>query len=271
MTDDHKRNTIQLKVDISGEGEPVLLLHGFPDSRKMWHTITPFFKDKNYQVIAPDMRGFGESPIPTGKKQYRYDLVIADIIELLKAHNIQTPINVIGHDWGAVIGWCFALTHPELVKKLVAVSVGHPKAYARAGLEQKRKGLYVMGFQFSGIAEYFLSKNNFAGLRKWGRQHPFINEVVKDMSRPGRLTAGLNYYRANFVDIFANWPKCQVPVLGIWSTNDNLLSKDQMTDSEKQMESDWEYVQLENAGHWIPIDHAEKLFQLADEWFQLEV
>ncbi len=216
------------------------------------------------------MRGFGDSPMPIDKNKYRYDLIIADIVELLKEQKIQTPINVIGHDWEALIGWCFVFAHPELVKKMVAVSVGHPKAYARAGWRQKWKGLYVLGFQFLGLAEYFLSRNNFSGLRKWGQQHPFIGECVKEMSRPGRLTAGLNYYRANFVDIFAAWPNCKIPVLGIWSTNDTLLSEDQMMDSEKYMEADWEYIRLENAGHWIPIEQAQQLFSLADEFFKKE-
>ena len=178
------------------------------------------------------------------------------------------PINVIGHDWGAVIGWCFALTHPTLVKKLVAVSVGHPKAYARAGWQQKWKGLYVVGFQFVRLAEYVLSKNKFSSLRKWAKQHPTVADTVKDMSRPGRLTAGLNYYRANFINIFKAWPACKIPVLGIWSTNDSLLSKDQMTDSEKYMEAEWKYIELENVGHWIPLEQPQQLFKLADEWFQ---
>ena len=268
MTNSKLENTIKLKVDLSGEGEPVLLLHGFPDSRKLWHPITPFFTEKNYQVIAPDMRGFGDSPMPISKNQYHYKLIIADIVALLKEQKVQTPINVIGHDWGAVIGWCLALYHPELVKKMVAVSVGHPKAYARAGWRQKWKGLYVLGFQFSGLAEYFLSKNNFSGLRKWGRQHPLIDDTVNRMSRPGRLRAGLNYYRANLVDIFTSWPNCKVPVLGVLSTNDTLLSEDQMISSEKYMEADWEYVELENVGHWIPIEQPQQLFILADNWFQ---
>ena len=268
MADNTIKNTVQLAVDLSGEGEPVLLLHGFPDSRKLWHQLTPYFRENKYQVIAPDMRGFGESPMPIGKNNYRYPLIIADIVELLKEHNIQTPINVIGHDWGAVIGWCFALEHPALVKKMVAVSVGHPKAYARAGWQQKWKGLYVAGFQFARIAEYFLSRNNFSGLRQWGQQHSFMADSVKDMSRQGRLTAGLNYYRANFVDIFTAWPNCKVPVLGIWSTNDSFLSEDQMTSSEKYMAADWEYVRLDNVGHWIPIDEPQWLFRVADDWFQ---
>lgn len=263
------KNIVKLKVDISGSGTPVLLLHGFPDSKKLWHPITPFFVAKKYQVIAPDMRGFGDSPIPLHKQQYKTALVIADIIELLKAQKIKTPIHVVGHDWGAVLGWCFALAHPELIKSLVAVSVGHPKAYARAGWRQKLKGLYMLGFQFPGLSEYFLSKNNFHSLRGGARQHPQIEEVIQDISRPGRLTAGLNYYRANLGNILLkSWSNCKIPVLGIWGTKDSFLEEDQMADSEKYMDADWKYVRIENGGHWLPIEQAEQLFTLANEWFQ---
>ena len=70
-------NTVQLKVDISGAGTPILLLHGFPDTRKMWQKITPYFTQNNYQVIAPDMRGFGDSPMPTQKKDYKVALILS--------------------------------------------------------------------------------------------------------------------------------------------------------------------------------------------------
>lgn len=179
------KNEVALNVDISGSGTPVLLLHGFPDSRKIWQAITPYFLEKNYQVIAPDMRGFGDSPNPNGKKHYKIKHVVADLVELLKNQNVYTPVHVVGHDWGSVIGWSLALAYPELVKSFVAVSVGHPKSYAWAGMRQKLKGLYVLGFQFTKIAEYYYSKNNYSGLRKWGYQHPSIEDAIRDMERPG--------------------------------------------------------------------------------------
>ena len=262
-------NTVQLKVDISGTGIPILLLHGFPDTRKMWQKITPYFTQNNYQVIAPDMRGFGDSPMPTQKKDYKVALIVADLVELLKANKITEPIYVMGHDWGAVIAWCFALAHPELVRKMVVLSVGHPKAYAWAGWSQKIKGLYVLGFQFTGLAEYFLAKNDFHRLRQWGKQHPDIEESIQNMSRPGRLTAGLNYYRSNLVSAFTNpWPNCKVPVLGILGANDSLLAEDQMTDSEKYMETEWMYMRLDNVGHWIPLEQPKQLFSLVHDWLQ---
>lgn len=261
-------NTVILKADISGIGTPVLLLHGFPDTRKLWQTTSPYFLENNYQVIAPDMRGFGDSPMPSGKKAYKVELIVGDIVALLKTNNITQPIYVMGHDWGAVIAWCFALSHPELVKKLVVLSVGHPKAYARAGWEQKIKGLYVLGFQFSGLAEYFLTKNDFRSLRQWGKQHPNMADNIENISRTGRLTAGLNYYRSNLISAFTTpWPNCKVPVLGIWSSNDSLLTEDQMLDSEKYMDGDWDYVRLDNIGHWIPLEQPKQLFALVHDWF----
>ena len=267
MTNDKPANTVKLNVDISGHGPPILLLHGFPDSRKMWQKITPYFIKNNYQVIAPDLRGFGDSPMPTQKKDYKVDLIVADLVQLLKDNNITEPIYVMGHDWGAVIAWCFALAHPELVFKMVVLSVGHPKAYAWAGWEQKMKGLYVLGFQFKGLAEYFLTKNDFRSLRQWGKQHPDIKESIQNMSRQGRLTAGLNYYRSNIVSAFANpWPNCKVPVLGILGANDSLLAEDQMKDSEKYMEGKWTYIRLDNIGHWIPLEQPKHLFTLVHDW-----
>ena len=174
-----------------------------------------------------------------------------------------------GHDWRAVRAWCFALAHPELIKGVVAISVGHPKAYARAGWQQKIKGMYVLGFQFQGISEYLLKKNDFQGLLKWGKQHPDIHSCIQNMSRPGRLTAGLNYYRSNLLSAFTNpWPSCKVPTLGIWSSEDSLLTEDQMTDSEKYMDADWEFIRMENVGHWIPLEQPERLFEVAHNWFK---
>ncbi len=260
----------QLEVDIVGTGTPILLLHGFPDTRKMWQPLIPYLLKNNYQVIAPDMRGFGESPMPKGIKAYKIKLVIADLVALLKAHKIEQPIYVVGHDWGAVIAWCLSLAHPELVKKMVAVSVGHPKAYAYAGWQQKWKGRYVISFQFPKLAEYWLSKKNFYHLRKWGKQHPQIENSIQEMARPGRLTAGLNYYRANLVDSFGNlWSgNCTVPVLGILGADDSLLTEDQMVNSKKYMAADWEYVRLDNVGHWVPLEQPERFFDLVHKWFR---
>jgi len=140
--------------------------------------------------------------------------------------------------------------------------------YAHAGLEQKRKGLYTILWQFRGLAEAWLSRNNFAGMRSFARGHPDLDACVRAMSRPGRLTAGLNWYRANLVQVlFGKWPACQVPTLGIWSSGDPHLVEGQMRQSGRRMTAAWNYVRIDDAGHWLPLEQPQRIAALAVDWF----
>jgi pimeloyl-ACP methyl ester carboxylesterase len=246
----------------------VLLLHGFPDSSTLWDDVAPHLLAAGYRVIAPDLRGFGGSDAPTAVGEYALGRSVADMRALITRLTGGEPVHVIGHDWGAVAGWCLALEHPQVVRSLVAVSVGHPREYARAGLEQKLKGLYTLLWQMPGFAERWLAQGDFAGLRGWARQHPRIEDCVRDMARPGRLTAGLNWYRANLRRVLlGSWEHCTVPTLGVWSSGDHFLAEDQMRDSAQRMRAPWRYERIEGAGHWLPLERPELIANLALEWF----
>ena len=260
---------LELTVRSAGAGSPVLLLHGFPDSGTLWEAVTPHLVAAGYRVIIPDLRGFGDSDAPTAVREYRLEYVVADLVALLDRLCPQEPVRVIGHDWGAVAAWCLAMAHPERVRAQLVDSVGHPREYALSGLEQKRKGFYTIAWQARGLAEASLGRNDYAGLRRWARQHPRIDEVVRAISRPGRLTAGLNWYRANLVGVlFGSWPQCEVPTLGVWSSNDSLLAEDQMQRSARRMSAPWEYARIDGAGHWLPLEQPERVARLAIDWFQ---
>lgn len=260
-------NGIDLNVEVAGAGSPVLLIHGFPDSLSQWREVAPRLRGSGYKTIAFDVRGFGLSDAPQGREHYQIGRLLADIGALLDALGETAPVHVIGHDWGAVIAWCFALRHPERVRSLVALSVGHPQAYARAGLMQKLKGWYTVAFQLPRVPEYLLLRKGGAGMRWWAPEHPVIDDVVADMSRPGRMTACINLYRANLIAILLRpWPRCKVPVLGIWSKGDKFLSQDQMTDSARLCDAGFEYRQLDGCAHWIPLEQPEWLAQQAAGW-----
>jgi pimeloyl-ACP methyl ester carboxylesterase len=114
-----------------------------------------------------------------------------------------------------------------------------------------------------------LSRNDFAGLRHWLRDHPDAESCVRDMSRPGRLTAGLNWYRANFASVlFGSWPPCRVPTLGIWSSRDHCLAEDQMAKSSRRMAAPWRYERIDGAAHWLPLEAPARVAGLAIEWFR---
>lgn len=259
-------NGVELNVYEAGAGPPILLLHGFPDSNALWRRVMPLMVDGGYRVVAPDLRGFGESEAPVGTRHYRADRVVTDIVQLLDALDIERT-HLVAHDWGTVIGWLLAGHHPERFESFTAISVGHPSAYARAGWEQKRKGWYTLFFQLRGLAEWILSSNDFARFRRFVRNYPECDQWVLDLSRPGRLTAGLNWYRANLATVlFGRHPRCQVPTLGVWSDRDTALAEDQMTASAAYVDGPWRYERLEGLSHWIPLEAPAELSRLVLEF-----
>lgn len=259
---------LRFRVFDQGTGEPVLLLHGFPDDLEIWSAVIPPLLTAGYRVIAFDQRGFGESSMPSGCKHYAIRQIVDDIPAVLDALDIGKPVYVMGHDWGAAIAWAFALYYPEKVRALVAVSVGHLHSYGRAGLQQKLgKGLYTLWFQLRGLAEWYLLRAG--GLRRWLGNPAKCERIILRMSRPGRLTAGLNWYRANlFPVVIGNWPRCTRPTLGVWSRQDKFLTEAQMRDSQALMDAPWRYQCIEDCGHWIPTEQPEKLAELAIDWFR---
>ena len=136
-------NGIRLNVSIHGEGPDVLLLHGFPDSADLWRNQIPALAEAGYRVIAPDLRGSGHSDAPEGKSNYTLDKLIKDVAGLMGHLGVERA-RVVGHDWGAILGWFFAIEHPEHVDRYVALSVGHPTAYQKAGIAQKLRSWYAV-------------------------------------------------------------------------------------------------------------------------------
>jgi pimeloyl-ACP methyl ester carboxylesterase len=260
---------VSLHVRHGGRGAAVLLLHGFPDSRLLWSEVAPRLVAAGYRVIIPDLRGFGRSDAPPNVADYSLGHVVADLRELIARLARDRPVHVVGHDWGAVAGWCLALEHPGLVTSQVALSVGHPREYALAGVAQKLRGAYTLAWQWPGLSERWLQRNGYSGLRAWARQHPRVERCISDVSRPGRLTAGLNWYRANVRRVlFGRWPPCTVPTLGVWSDRDAMLAEDQMRNSGRRVQAPWRYECIRGAGHWLPLEQPETVARLAVEWMR---
>jgi pimeloyl-ACP methyl ester carboxylesterase len=259
---------VTLRVRTTGAGRPLLLLHGFPDTLDMWDPVTPAFVEAGYRVIALDQRGFGASSAPTGRASYRADRIVEDAVAVLDALGVTEPVDLIGHDWGAIIGWMLCLEHPGRVRRYVALSVGHPKAYATAGLEQKRKGLYVGFFQLVGLAEWQIRRNDFRWLRGWMPGHPEPDAVARNLGRPGRITSGLSWYRANLLTIFTRrWRNSRVPTLGVIGGRDRYLTEEQMVTSERFVDAPWQYARIDGAGHWLTHEHPDRVAALALQWF----
>tara|TARA_R110002110_G_scaffold415719_1_gene654220 strand:- start:58405 stop:59253 length:849 start_codon:yes stop_codon:yes gene_type:complete len=255
-------NDINLNIHIEGEGIPILLLHGFPDSHAVWRKMTPLLVQAGYKVIAPDLRGFGQSDAPKGRKNYTIERIMKDIIALLDKLQIDKA-HLVGHDWGAMIGWFLAGHYSNRFYSYTAISVGHPKAYATAGWAQKRKSTYILIFQLRGIAEKLFKINNWAVLRKSTNNHPEIKRWIEDLSRTGRLTAGMNWYRANLKTfIFSDFPRCTIPTMGVWPSREVVLLEEQMRNSQIFVDDVWRYERLVGCGHWALLDAPKTVTEL---------
>lgn len=252
-------------VQDEGHGPAVVLLHGFPDSHLLWRNQAVALLNAGYRVIIPDLRGFGESSKPQEAERYGVLGLVGDVLGILDAVGVERA-HVVGHDWGAALAWAMAAFVPDRVDHLTALSVGHPSAFRDAGFEQRQKSWYMLLFQFEGIAEQWLSADDFANFRAWAH-HPDADRVVADLGRPGALTAGLNWYRANlhprtWIEPPLVFPQVQAPTMGVWSSGDFALDEKGMTGSDRYVDGTWRYERIEDAGHWMQLEAPDQVSAL---------
>jgi len=253
---------VGIEYTVTGDGAPVVLLHGFPDSGRLWRHQVPVLAQAGFKVIVPDMRGYGRSDKPAEVADYTMDRLVGDVLAVMEAAGAERA-HVVGHDWGAGVAWALASVAAERVDHLVVLSVGHPATFFADGYEQNEKSWYMLLFQFKEIAEQWLSADDWANLRAWGR-HPDEDAVIAELEANGSLTPGLNYYRANvpperFVLSGLQFPPIPVPTMGVWSSGDFALTERQMTSSAASVAGPWRYERLDGPGHWMQLDAPDEV------------
>jgi pimeloyl-ACP methyl ester carboxylesterase len=255
---------VGIEYEVTGEGSPVVLLHGFPDSGRLWRHQVPALAGAGFRVVVPDLRGYGRSGKPETVDAYSLPLLAGDVLAVLDDIDAGRA-HVVGHDWGAALAWLLATLAPERVDHLAVLSVGHPATFMRT-FEQRQMSWYMLLFQFPGIAERWLSGDGWANLRSWAR-HPDADQVIADLEATGSLTPALNYYRANvppdsWIAPPLELPPVQAPTMGIWSTGDMALTEVQMTDSAQNVAGAWRYERLDGPGHWLQLEAPDQVNQL---------
>jgi pimeloyl-ACP methyl ester carboxylesterase len=255
---------VGIEYQVTGQGRPVVLLHGFPDSGRLWRHQVPALAGAGFQVIVPDLRGYGRSGKPEPVEAYSMPLLAGDVMAVLADLQIARA-HVVGHDWGAGLAWALASLAPGSVDHLAVLSVGHPTTFLRT-LEQRQKSWYMLLFQFPGLAERWITEDNWANFRHWAG-HPDTDQVIAELEAGGSLTPGLNWYRANVPP--ESWtgpppqlPPVSAPAMGIWSTGDIALTEVQMTDSAENMAGPWRYERLDGPGHWMQLEAPDRINEL---------
>jgi pimeloyl-ACP methyl ester carboxylesterase len=274
----------------SGSGELVLMLHGFPQFWWLWRAQLADL-GRDHHAVAPDMRGYNLSSAPQDVEAYRMRHLLGDVRGLIE-HLGADRMTLVGHDWGGIVAWAFAIRHPELVERLVICDAPPPFTWGRE-LErtprQREAVRYMEDFSKPApLAEELLSANDHAAMEalalQRGLERGYLDEADRRRyhsawGRPGALTGGLNYYRAARMGEqvqFGQPPEArarmrsmrvEMPTLVIWGAEDKYLLPG-LTDGLEQWVPAVRIEILPGAGHWVPQERAEEVSSLIREFLR---
>jgi pimeloyl-ACP methyl ester carboxylesterase len=265
-------NGIKLHTVLAGSqsGVPVILLHGFPETWRCWIRQLPALVDAGFRVIVPDQRGYNLSDKPQGIKNYRIDELVNDVLGLIDALDYE-KVNLVGHDWGAVVAWMLAYEHPERLQRLGILNVPHPlvmRRFLQRDFEQMRRSWYAFFFQLPWLPEMGMRADDWRGavraLRGSGKIHTFTDEDIEKYkeawSQPGAMTAMINWYRAA-ARYQPRWPKemrIRVPTLMMWGMKDVALTH-RMARPSKDHCDEANLILFPEATHWVQRDEADQV------------
>jgi len=237
------------------QNELAVFLHGFPETSFMWRQIMDKISSLGFYCIAPDMRGYSKDACPKGVKNYTVKKLREDILKLVKLVD-KDKFHLIGHDWGAAIGWNLVYNNPGSVISWTGISVPHNRAFGKAlkvDKEQRKKSRYISRFLIPMLPEIAIRKNNFERFRRlWKHSSPEeVENYLSVFRRKKSLTAALNYYRANIGrgnnerigDI-------TTPTLFIWGRKDMAIGAFAAKSNERYIKGEYTFLGLDG-GHWL--------------------
>jgi pimeloyl-ACP methyl ester carboxylesterase len=264
-------DTDAIAVDASGfrftgscsgpaDGRPVLLLHGFPQTSWSWHHQLDALGEAGYRAVAIDQRGYSSGARPAETASYHIDFLVSDVLALADALGMDR-FDLVGHDWGGMVAWVTGARHPQRLRTLTVVSTPHPAAFAAAIRnpegEQQQRSSYVTVFRQEGVAETMLLGEDGSGdgLRAMfaasGLATDDVSEFVDAMTKPGALTAALNWYRATEVDSMNDVGQIGVPTMYVWSTDDIALGREAAEATAAYVRAAYRFEVLDGVSHWV--------------------
>lgn len=257
-----KLNDVSLSVITAGpkEGRPVIILHGFPERAESWMNQIELLSNKGFFVIAPVLRGYGDSDHPSGVKNYSLEKIGHDVVELMDHFKISKSF-IIGHDWGCAVSWYLISFFEERFEKAILLNAPHWEVFRRHLLSnpaQLLKSWYVLAIQLPVIPEVIISLKNYSLFAETvakssvRRSYPKdeLEALKKEWNEKKSMGTMLNWYRAAKYSL-KNQPQngIQIPVSLVWGERDPFVSLS-MGKESLEFCKNGELIVLKNAGHW---------------------
>jgi pimeloyl-ACP methyl ester carboxylesterase len=267
---------VRLHYVVAGRGQPVLLLHGWPQTWYSWLHIIDRLSDR-YKLIVPDLRGLGDSSRPTGG--YAKHIIANDIWRLMHDELGFENVFVVGHDWGGPVAYALAVTHYEAVQRLVILDVTIP-GDGSPNISQGGKRWHHAFHQTLDLPEALITGREHTYLgwfyRNFGARPDAISdadieEYLRTYGAPGGLRAGLEYYRAIPIDVAHNEAiartfQLPMPVLALGG--DRSWGRGlEVVESLRRMAHTVEGGVIADAGHWLPEEQPDVLARRLVEFF----
>jgi pimeloyl-ACP methyl ester carboxylesterase len=247
---------LPVQLDGPADGRTAVLLHGFPQSGRCWSAVVPLLHTAGARTAVVLQRGYAATARPDRVEDYRLPNLVTDALTVMEQVGGQGPI-LVGHDWGAIVGWGLAAEYPDRIAALVAVSVPHPAAFQRArdtDPDQRSRSAYIGLFRQPGKAERVLTEDGGRRLRAMftgldaDTTEAYVAPLLDD---PGMLTGALNWYRAMASGDFA-LPTVKVPTTYLWSDGDDAIGPVAAAACHDYVRGPWRTVTLPGVSHWIP-------------------
>ena len=261
---------VKIHYVTAGKGPLVVLIHGFPDYHYTWRDQMPALA-KHFQVVAIDLRGYNKSDQPKGVKNYTIEKLVGDVAAVLK-HFKKDKATIVGHDWGGLIAWVFAMTHPKQTERLVILNLPHPKGLMRElahNPQQQKNSKYARNFQKEDAAKNLTPEM----LVRWVKE-PEARKKYLEAMRRSSIEGMLNYYKANYpkepYKDDREFPPVKCPVLMFHGLDDSALLPGALNDTWKWLEKDLTLVTIPKAGHFVHRDAPEKVTKTMVRWLTQE-
>ena len=260
-------NGVKIHYVTLGEGDPIVMIHGFPDFWYTWRNQMPALA-KDHQVIAIDQRGYNRSDKPKGVEQYSVDLLVSDVEAVIRDAGHERAI-ICGHDWGGMVAWSFAMLHPEMTDRLIILNLPHPKGFTRElahNEEQQQNSAYARHFQTANAHEQLTAEALAAWVQDEGARKLYIEAFERS-----DFEAMLNYYKANYPrppykESDEPLIKVQCPVLMFHGLKDPYLLADGLNGTWNWLAKDLTLVTIPDADHFVQHDAADLVTRSMRMW-----
>ena len=264
-------NGVKIHYVTLGKGPLVVMIHGFPDYWYTWRHQMAALAD-NFQVAAIDMRGYNRSDKPKGVEQYDLKLLVGDVAAVIK-HVGAKQATIVGHDWGGMVAWQFAMALPRQCSRLIILNLPHPRGLSRElahNPQQQKNSAYARAFQLPGAHKALSAE----GLARWVKNKTARAKYVEAFKR-SNFEAMLNYYKKNYPRMpykedTSPVVRVQAPVLMFHGLNDRALLPAALNGTWKWVGKDLTLVTVPGAGHFVQQDASELVSRTMKMWLELK-